>query len=388
MSGPADRAHETFGATSSPSGRRFYRDEEGVSMVTFALMITVILGFSALATDVGTAYWQRRMVQNAVDGASLAGASQLASNLAMGVATPATSTSQSYAMMNGLATPEITTNQVITIFNPNDAVEVDANRLDNYGMRYIVGAGDTHIGTGAQAIVEAMMPNDLWPFGVTAGSDCSTYPGCIMKKGSGNSTDGNFGLVCFQGNNCGTQDYVNPEITSGYNGPVPSPTPGSGGNPPTWNWQIQTEPGNKVTSAVSASQTLMTWDANWECDGGNNCANLYQPVTEDMSWSIQNTAQATLNGQKYVCIQSVACPRVGVVPLIQQAWTSLNGNTPITVVGFACFYMTRIDQGGGNGQTDVYGVFLNYCTVNTSGSRGLPGAPLGSTGVIGTFIWR
>ena len=53
------------------------RREEGQSLVLVALWLTVLLGFAALAIDVGRLYSERRFLQNAADAAALAGAAAL-----------------------------------------------------------------------------------------------------------------------------------------------------------------------------------------------------------------------------------------------------------------------------------------------------------------------
>ena len=66
--------------------RRFGRnwrggqDDRGSVLVLVGLMIGVLVGLTALVTDVGTLYWNRRVLQNAVDGAALAGARELPPN--------------------------------------------------------------------------------------------------------------------------------------------------------------------------------------------------------------------------------------------------------------------------------------------------------------------
>ena len=52
--------------------------ERGQSILIIALVVVVLLALIALVVDVGNAYAHRRMVQNAVDAAALAGARQLA----------------------------------------------------------------------------------------------------------------------------------------------------------------------------------------------------------------------------------------------------------------------------------------------------------------------
>jgi hypothetical protein len=56
------------------------RSERGQALILAALAMVVILGFAALAIDVGYWYSQKREVQNAVDAAALAGAQELPDN--------------------------------------------------------------------------------------------------------------------------------------------------------------------------------------------------------------------------------------------------------------------------------------------------------------------
>ncbi len=56
---------------------KYIRNESGQTMVLVALMIFVLLGFGALAVDVGAMTYQRSSMQNAADAAALAAASNL-----------------------------------------------------------------------------------------------------------------------------------------------------------------------------------------------------------------------------------------------------------------------------------------------------------------------
>ncbi len=57
--------------------KKLWRNEDGQAMVMVALMMVVILGFSALAIDGGRLYIARSKMQNAADAAALAGAQDL-----------------------------------------------------------------------------------------------------------------------------------------------------------------------------------------------------------------------------------------------------------------------------------------------------------------------
>jgi Putative Flp pilus-assembly TadE/G-like len=53
------------------------RNESGQVLVLTALCMTVLLGFLAFATDVGTLLYDKRVIQSAADGAAMAGASEI-----------------------------------------------------------------------------------------------------------------------------------------------------------------------------------------------------------------------------------------------------------------------------------------------------------------------
>lgn len=58
--------------------RRLWTEEDGAFAVMFALLLVVIIGFSALAVDVGYWYASKRQLQTAADAAALAGCQDLA----------------------------------------------------------------------------------------------------------------------------------------------------------------------------------------------------------------------------------------------------------------------------------------------------------------------
>lgn len=56
---------------------KYIKKESGQSMVLVAIMLAVLLGFGALAVDVGAMTYQRSSMQNAADAAALAGATKV-----------------------------------------------------------------------------------------------------------------------------------------------------------------------------------------------------------------------------------------------------------------------------------------------------------------------
>src|SRR6516164_3968761 len=55
----------------------FLRADEGQALVTVALALTVLLGFTGLAVDMGVLRYEKRLQQTAADAAAIAGASNL-----------------------------------------------------------------------------------------------------------------------------------------------------------------------------------------------------------------------------------------------------------------------------------------------------------------------
>jgi Flp pilus assembly protein TadG len=79
--------------------------EGGQILVLGALMMFVLIGFLALVIDIGNAYAQRRMMQNAADAASIAAARHLATNVQAGASDAAIAgVVASYLAPNGGAT--------------------------------------------------------------------------------------------------------------------------------------------------------------------------------------------------------------------------------------------------------------------------------------------
>jgi hypothetical protein len=83
-------------------------------LVQFALMFFVLIGFLALAVDMGNAYVERRRMQNAADAAALAGAREMC--LGQSEAT-VRAAAVNYLVRNGMTAADITTDDIQIISN-------------------------------------------------------------------------------------------------------------------------------------------------------------------------------------------------------------------------------------------------------------------------------
>src|SRR2546423_15602482 len=73
------------GGTSVPNSREKKRGERGQMLLVAAISMAVLLGFTALAIDMGLFFENRRHLQNTADAAALAGVEQLPANPGLGI---------------------------------------------------------------------------------------------------------------------------------------------------------------------------------------------------------------------------------------------------------------------------------------------------------------
>lgn len=350
---------------------RNHHSERGATMLVFALMLVVLLGFAAMVSDAGMAFWNRRLLQNAVDGAALAGAAYLPDDAT------AKAVAREYARKNGVDDLELVEVTTATQYHIRDygvpvALTVTAQRRFDYGLRYIVGAGNVNIVASATAIIAPGEPANLWPFGVLAGVDCTVE--CTLKVAPNDQTTGNFGFVDFDGPG-GGQDEVKNRILGNYQ---PGDAVGDG---PPWSWKINTETGNKskVTEAIN---TLFAWDSRMSCDGEvtvGNCGSLYKAPPVGEQWYPE------VRSPDRICNDVVECPRVGIVPKISEV-TWPNGRKEVTAVDFTCVYILR--KGDVGNEFEIVFRDVGQCFSSLNGTEGDLEGDLDSSGRRVVFLWR
>src|SRR5688572_28569086 len=95
-------------------------EERGQTLLLFVLALTVLLGFTAMAIDVGLLYEDRRHFQNTADAAALAGVAELPLNPAA-----AKLKATDWAANNGVDSAQIKRVEVRTTGFPNDTLYVE-----------------------------------------------------------------------------------------------------------------------------------------------------------------------------------------------------------------------------------------------------------------------
>jgi Flp pilus assembly protein TadG len=131
---------------------RLISNENGVAAVLVALMMVVIMGFGALAVDVGSLYKARREMVTAADAAALAGASHLAltatENDGVADTAGAIAVAENYAIArNGAGTVEVN----IVNVGSDQAIEVKAKRNEDLFLAKALGFMNNDVAARAVA---------------------------------------------------------------------------------------------------------------------------------------------------------------------------------------------------------------------------------------------
>lgn len=353
--------------------KQLIRDEEGSVLAFITISMMVLLSFSVGVMDIGQMFQTRRLLQNAVDGAALAGAAELAVTASQGAALDA---ALDYAQRNGVY--ESTSDSVyprVTSVGPYsmNAVEVSATRHLNLLVAGLLNNGVGEVGVQATAVIAPVLPTaDLWPWGVPQ-SEISKGTLIAIKVGSPPPNPGNFDAMDFPPVGGGANSYLD-AIEFGY---------GAGADDfisPTLPWDVPTQTGNIVGKTKEGVDYLVDLASS---SGQDNILSPWNTPDDACTWPGAPTSPSDPSvppPTNWVGNASI-CYRIGVVPILESL--DVSGKKRVTVVDYGAFYLIGRTDGAG-GKINVWGYFLEKATV--SGGRTRWGAPL--TGLIGVRLWQ
>jgi Flp pilus assembly protein TadG len=303
--------------------KRFFKSEAGNMLALTAAGLMAVMGFAALAIDVGCMLTARKQVQNAVDSAALAGASGL-------LASTSTASDRAiyYAGRNDCLNQSVQISAADVTFPSSGRVRVQATRnmqpffSQVFGIRQvaITANATAELGSlqGTKGLRPFCMPRSGWDVGEEV----------VVKRGS-NGASGTphsfFYCVDFPPVNQG-----NPEQgASNYRDNIRNGT--------EYNVSIgdvlQVEPGNMQGPTSQGVNDLIDADPGAYWDG------------HQVSGSNSGTAS----------------PRVIKVALYNPDNPPSNGRGEVTCIGLAAFFIDRMD-----GQ-DVVGRFIKTITTGDFG---------------------
>jgi hypothetical protein len=344
--------------------------EEGFVLVTLAIVLVVLIGFVALAVDVGVLYGARTSAQAVADAAALGGAFTFINNPTAVQPDTAYNHALNMALNNSvLGTPVTAADVTVNVDVPNQRVKVDVSSTQNTYFARVLGTSTANIAvegiaeaakysTGAICVKPWFVPNTI--FG--SGGPCAACAANQVLISGGEVTDyakSQFG-----------QEFI-----------LKSQDPSSSISPGDF-YAIQL-PGSVGGSDYRANiatceNTYLRCGNSYSVETGNLVGPTKQGVQDLIgnpptdSWTGSIGVYQTPNGlsdtSKNVVVAPIwdSCSMAGFCP---------TGNFPsgtnvsLQIIGFATFFLERIQ--GGNVQARL---------ISVSSCGALSGGPGGGAG--------
>ena len=311
--------------------------EQGQTLLLFVLAVGVLMGFVAMAIDVGLFYEDRRHLQNTADAAALAGVAELPKDPAL-----AKQRAAEWAVNNGISSSEINSIEIRTTDFPNDTVFVEVAGEFDWIFGRVLGQTTSAVSAKAAAQVGSLVGgNDLMPWAMVVGdSNCLDASGlqipgadCSVKVGSSTgSVTGWYGALDLDANGGGSSEYESNIV----DGTAETTYCSRGQTEPECDTiEVNTLTGNKVGGTGHGIDTRLLAEATPGCDSNANDVDDFDEVF------VPNTSGS---GATF----SVACadsPRLIIVPIV-----TLNGVPvhSVTIEGWALAYLKSYSCVGGN----------------------------------------
>lgn len=378
--------------------RRRFVDERGQATVLFALLATVLMGSAALVVDVGRAYILRARADNAMTAAVLAGATQLPAGPAQ-----ALTTAQALGGANGFA------NATYDVACGGTCVVGQVATVQTSVLAQIIGHPSTPVAAaaaaarGQNAVTSYQTPA---PGTATAANGYTFFsslppdwsePGAWGTAGSPVGSTGDSGST--QGENTDTDQGNDGAASQADSATAASQPPvaytynpydvGQAGLLPfdvTQTTATGTPLGQTITLKVTAGQAS---DGNFGCvriDGPGAAVYerdlIYGASTPVAVGDVLTTQPGNVVGPTIAALQARFAnygngdPQLAVVPVV--TYSSLNGASQVTVVGFAAVVLQAYAGGHGNAGATVTAAFVG--AFLPSGDASLPAV---DTGVFG-----
>lgn len=283
--------------------KNIIKNQKGATITIFALAAVVLLGFTALVTDIGLLVVHKARLTNAVDAAALAGAQDVIDS--PGAAKAAAS---NYLEKNGYLNDSFE----FELVKCREAIRVSASHEVKFGLARVLGFSSktVHATAVGRAFPITKVNKGVRPFAIE-NKDFEFGVRYTLKKGGGNGNTGNYGCVSLGGT--GANVYEN-NIINGYTGSLKVGD------------IIQTEPGNMSGPTKNGVSQLIS-----KCPHTPQC--VYYDYEPD-------------------------CPRIITVIIVDNL--DVHGRDNVKIVGFASFFLEGV-QGSGN-ECEVTGRFIKTVT--------------------------
>jgi hypothetical protein len=325
------------------------RKERGQTLLIFVLALSVLLGFTAMAIDVGLFFEDRRHFQNSADAMALAGVAELPTNPA-----GATAKAQQWAANNDVDPAQIKTIQVRTTGVPNDTLFVELESDFGWIFGRVVGQTTSKVGAKAAARIGSLSGgHEMMPWALLRGDtnclDATTGTAifgatCQVKVGADSGITGWRGALDYDGGGGGSNEYqeniIDGTVVRNYcisGDPAPSCV--------SSYRVVDSLTGNKVGGTGSGIDARLATGA--QCDSNGN-------GKDDFNEVFTPTGQVS---PKY----SVACPHspwLVIIPIVTYesvpvATVTIRGWTLAYLQGYACVGGPNCSGGKGHWEVSI-----------------------------------
>ncbi len=310
--------------------RSLWREEFGQGLVLGTLAMVVILGFAAMAIDVGLFLHERRELQNAADAAALAGAQELPYSPA-----DARQKAEEWAESNGIDDDELEAIEVTSAYVSNDSITVQVKRDVPFVFARVLGfTSDTMRADATARVGSPAEMGGLVPFGVLEEAISLTEP-TVLKYDAKNVFHGNFGALGIDGPGANTYRGT---IEHGSQTSLCSQGQDGCTNPTT-----ETEPGN-MTGPTRQGVDWRIDNTSSECD-----------EFDEVFYEAGGTYRFKGRCHPFPSTGASDSCRVVIVPVIGEL---CKGHCDVTIVKFAMFFIEELGSCTGN-SCEVTGKFVD-----------------------------
>lgn len=294
------------------------KSRNGTTFVFFALILTVIVGFAALAVDIGVIAFEKSKLVNTVDSSALAGAQELVTDIYN-----TRNVVNSYITKNNSGLKETK----IVIDESARSVEVTCSKTVKNYFANIFGNDSQDVIATAQAKVENISAlSGCRPIAVV--KQTFVYGDIyVLKEGASDGYSGNYAGIALGG---GGASVYEDNLLNGYSGTI------------RVGDTIPTETGVIAKKTSDSIETLIL-----RCNHTPLCNHTYYNKN---------------------------CSRIIFIPVVDTLY--VNGKKHVKVLGFATFFLEGAVNSGGH--TDIIGRFITYhadgetsTAVNDYGTYGI-----------------
>ncbi len=310
--------------------------ESGQVLIVAVLVMAVVMGFTALAIDVGLFLEERRDNQNDADAAALAGVQFLPQNPAVAI-----NAARQWADKNGVAQGEIVTIEVRSKNVPNDTLYVELKTKFGWIFGRVLGMTSSDVPAKARALVGSLGGNNrMMPWALLEGdSNCLEPDGdpifgatCMVKVGADSSAIGGwYGALDYDGNGGGSSEYQSNIIDGTTN----------------TRYCIAGDPSPGCVTAVSVVDALDGNKVGGTGHGINERLDLSGAPCDTNGNGTDDFGEIFVDNPGPGATYTVACesPRLVIIPIV--SYTSEPVKT-VTIRGWSLAYLKAYSCVGGN----------------------------------------